>query len=334
MKNLRMLPLVASITLVSAVAAIAVLGFDVSFTHAAVAGGVVKLTVASIQAPNWYTTQYDTKVNHILQSEGFLLKGTTLPPVEVVGNTLQFFILGRGEATEMSQTVEMITPQNLGKDTVPVTMADFQFAEFVRHGEPERISVEFRSAIQEAGAMALGRKFDRIIVGSMDDEAGAIDTIGDGSASISPIDVNTAKAEINALGMMKMNEFFLPLPSMAWEQLKLYKVFNNADYTGPDLNFKNNVEAKTWNNINFFQLPDEAFTSPATGEIYTYLWNRRTVGFGSNYAIKSVITYENLFTSWLYNSTMSGAAKVLQDDGVRRLHIAIDEPLLIDGATA
>jgi hypothetical protein len=285
----------------------------------------------SIEAPNWYTVQYDTKVNHILQSEGFLLKGTTLPPVQVVGNELQFFILGRGEANEMSQTVEMITPANLGKDTEKVAMKDFQFAEFVRHGEAERISVQFRSAIQEAGAMALGRKFDRVILGAMDDEAGDIDTIGDGTAAISPLDVSTAKGEINALGMMKMNEFFLPVPSMAWEQLKLYKVFNNADYTGPDLNFKNNTEAKTWNNTQFFQLPDEAFTSPATGEVYTYLWNRRTVGFGSNYSINTKITYENLFTSWLYNSTMSGAAKVLQEEGVRRLHIKIDDPLAIDG---
>lgn len=290
--------------------------------------------LASIAAPNWYTTQYDTRVNHLLQSEGFLLKGTTQAPVEVVGNTLKFFFMGTGEAQEMSQTVELVQPQNLDKTTKDVTMRDFQFAEFVRHGEAERISVEFKSAIQEAGAMALGRKFDRIILQAMDDEDTAIDTIGDGSAAISPIDVSTGKAEINSLGMMKMNEFFCPLPSMAWEQLKLYKVFNNADYTGPDLNFKNNVEAKTWNNINFFQLPDEAFTSPATGEVYTYLWNKKTVGFGSNYAIKSVITYENLYTAWLYNSTMSGAAKVLQTPGVRRLHIKIDDPLLIDGTVA
>lgn len=285
----------------------------------------------SIEAPNWYTTQYDNRVSHILQSEGFLLKGTTLPPVEVRGNTLEFFILGRGEATERQPVPEMITPQNLAKEKPTVEMRDFQFAEFVPHGEPEKISVEYKTAIQEAGAMTLGRKFDRIIMQTMDDESTDIDTIGDGSAAITPIDCNTAKAEINALGMMKMNEFFLPLPSMAWEQLKLYKVFNNADYTGPDLNFKNNVEAKTWNNIQFMQLPDECFTSPATGEIYTYLWNKRTIGFGSNYAMKSVITYENLFTSWLYNTVMSGAAKVLQEEGVRRLHINIAEPLLIDG---
>jgi|GEM_PF-867569 len=288
------------------------------------------LLLGSIEAPNWYTVQYDKRVNHLLQSEGFLLRGTTSPPVDVKGNTLQFFILGRGEASEMSQTVEMVQPANLGKDTIDVTMKDYQFAEFVRHGEPDRISVEFRTAIQEAGSMALGRKFDRVILQAMDNEAANIVTIGDGTAAISPVDCSQGKAEINALGMMRQNEFFLPVPSIAWEQLNLYKVFNHADYTGPELTFKSMGGAKTWNNIHFFQLPDEAFTSPATGQFYTYLWNKRTVGFGSNYNIKSVITYENLFTSWLYNSTMSGAAKVIQTPGVKRLHMKLNEPLKLD----
>lgn len=315
-----------TLAVLAAISASLVFGFGVE-----PAGGLGLAYLASIEAPNWYTTQYDQRVQHLLQSEGFFLRGTTSPPVEVKGNTLQFFILGRGEATQRSQTVEMVQPANLGKTTVDVTMADFQFAEFVPHGEPERISPEFRSMIQEAGAMAMGRKYDRIILQTMDDEAANIDTIGDGSAAISPIDVSTAKAQINSIGMMKMNEFFCPVPAISWEQLKLYKVFNNADYIGPELAFANGMEAKTWNNVNFFQLPDEAFTSPATGEVYTYLWNRRTVGFGSNYAMSSVITYENVFTSWLYNTTMSGAAKVLQAAGVRRLHIKVNAALQIDG---
>lgn len=313
-----------------AILAFVAIGFLVALNADAGAGG--GMIIASFAAPNWYTVQYDNRVNHLLQSEGFLLRGTTTSPVNVVGNTLQFFFIGRGEAQEMSQTVEMISPANLDKSTKDVTMKDYQFAEFIRHGEIERTTVALREGIAEAGSMALGRKFDRIILQAMDDEDTNIDTIGDGSAAITPIDTSTAKAEINALGMMRLNEFFLPLPSMAWEQLNLYEVFNKASYTGPDgLTFKTGSDAKTWNGVHFFQLPDEAFTSPDTGEVYSYLWNKRTLGFGSNYAIKTVISYENLFTSWLYNSVMSGAAKVLQPEGVRRLHMKIDDPLLING---
>jgi hypothetical protein len=60
----------------------------------------------SIEAPNWYTIQYDQRVRHLLQSEGFLLRGTTDAPVEVKGNTLEFFFIGRSEAQPFGKTPE------------------------------------------------------------------------------------------------------------------------------------------------------------------------------------------------------------------------------------
>lgn len=284
----------------------------------------------SIEAPNWYTTQYDQRVRYLLQNEGFLLRGTTDAPVEVKGNTLEFFFMGTSEAQPFGPTPERGKAANLGKTTKTVDMTDWQFYEEVRHGEPEKISPEYRSKIQGAGSMALGRKFDRIIMEAMDGEAGNIATIGDGSAAISPIQLSTGVAAINSVGMMSMNEFFMPVPAISWEQLKLYKVFNNRDYTAEQLLFKGKTHAVNWNGIWVFQAPNNMFTSAGAGMVDTYLWNKATVGFGSNYAMKSVITYENLITAWVYNTVMSGAAKVLQTDGVKRARIKIDAPLTIN----
>jgi hypothetical protein len=284
----------------------------------------------SIEAPNWYTIQYDQRVRHLLQSEGFLLRGTTDAPVEVVGNTLKFFFIGRAEAQPFGPTPERGKAANLGKTTKDVEMTDWQFYEEVRHGEPDKISPEYRSKIQQAGSMALGRKFDRIIVEAMDGEAGNITTIGDGSTAITPLQISTGKAQINSLGMMSMNEFFLPVPSISWEALKLYKIFNNRDYTAEQLLFKGKTEAVLWNGVWVFQAPDEMFTAPAANQVDTYLWNKTNVGFGSNFAMTSRITFENLITAWVYNTVMSGAAKVLQPAGVKRVRININQPLAIN----
>jgi hypothetical protein len=284
----------------------------------------------SIEAPNWYTIQYDTRVQHILQNEGFLLRGTTDAPVDVKGNTLEFFFIGAGDVQPFGPTPERGKAANLGKTTKTVDMTDWQFYEEVRHGEPEKISPEYRSKIQQAGAMALGRKFDRIIMEAMDVEAGNITTIGDGTAAISPLQLSTGVAQINSIGMMSMNEFFMPVPAMSWEQLKLYKVFNNRDYTAEQLLFKGKTQAVSWNGIWVFQAPDNMFTAVSAGVVDTYLWNKSTVGFGSNYAMTSRITYENLITAWVYNTVMSGAAKVLQTPGVKRLRLKIDAALAIN----
>ncbi|OKO67604.1 hypothetical protein AC629_42625, partial [Bradyrhizobium sp. NAS80.1] len=156
-----------------AITAASLLGYDVSWASTGALGFAV---VGSIEAPNWYTIQYDTRVQHLLQSEGFLLRGTTSPPVDVKGNTLEFFFMGRGEAQPFGKTPERAKAANLGKTTKTVDMTDWQFYEEVRHGEPDKISVEYRSKIQEAGAMSLGRRFDRIIFEAMDAEAGNITT--------------------------------------------------------------------------------------------------------------------------------------------------------------
>jgi hypothetical protein len=230
----------------------------------------------SLEAPNWYTIQYGQRVRHLLQSEGFLLRGTIDAPMEVKGNTLEFFFIGRGEAQPFGATPERGKAANLGKTIKTVDMTDWQFYEEVRHGEPDKISPEYRSKIQQAGSMALGRKFDRIIVEAMDGEAGNITTIGDGSTPITPIQLSTGKAQINSLGMMSMNEFFMPVPSISWEQLKLYKIFNNRDYTAEQLLFKGKTEAVLWNGIWVFQAPDEMFTSPAANQVTAICGTRPT----------------------------------------------------------
>ncbi|OKO67883.1 hypothetical protein AC629_42455 [Bradyrhizobium sp. NAS80.1] len=117
---------------------------------------------------------------------------------------------------------------------------------------------------------------------------------------------------------------------MSWEQLGLYKQFNNRDYTGEDLQFKTMSDAKTWNKIHIFQAPDEMFTAFNANAVDTYLWNKAMIGFGSNYAMTSRITFENLITAWVYNTVMSGAAKVMQPAGVKRVRIKITDPLVIN----
>lgn len=309
-----------------AISVLSLMGYDVSWANAGMLGVCL---VGSIEAPNWYTIQYDTRVRHLLQSEGFMLRGTTAPPVEVIGQTLKFFFIGKAEAQPFGPTPERGKAANLGKTTKDVDMTDWQFYEEVRHGEPDKISPEYRSKIQEAGSMSLGRRFDRIIFEAMDAEAGNITTIGDGTTPISPIQISTGKAQINAQGMMKQNEFFMPVPSISWEQLGLYKQFNNRDYTGDDLQFKTMSAAKTWNTVHIFQAPDEMFTAFSGTAFDTYLWNRAMLGFGSNYAMNSKITYENLITAWVYNTVMSGAAKVLQPAGIKRVRIKTTDPLTI-----
>jgi hypothetical protein len=291
----------------------------------------------STDAPQWYVTQYNKTAQHKLQSKGFLTRGMAAAPVSVTGNIARFFILGKGKAVERPLIAQPVKPMNLGKSYIDLTMKNFQAAEYIPHGEPEQMSVNEQALIAEAGAMAMGRKFDDLLFRELDGNAD-IETIGDGTAYMDPGVGGVAKAAITGLGSAAMNEFFCPLPSFAFEQMKLYKVFANSQYIGPDLPLIRNTEAKTWNGVNWFVMPggfdkdgnlleDSVFSSPAATKIDTYLWHKSQLGFGSNYEVSAKITYENIMTSWLYNNTGNAGWKVLQPEGIKRLRIKLDRTL-------
>lgn len=291
----------------------------------------------STEAPNWYVTQYNSTAQHVLQSKGFLTRGMAAAPVSVTGNVARFFIMGKGKATERALVAEPVKPMNMGRTYVDLTMKNYQAAEYIPHGEPEQMSVNEQSLIAEAGAMAVGRKFDDLLFRELDSNVD-IETIGDGTAYMDPGVGSVAKASITSLGSAAMNEFFCPLPSFAFEQMKMYKIFANSQYIGPDLPLIRNTEAKTWNGVNWFVMPggfdkdgnlleDSVFSSPAATKIDTYLWHKSQLGFGSNYEVSAKITYENIMTSWLYNNTGNSGWKVLQPPGIKRLRIKLDRTL-------
>ncbi len=292
----------------------------------------------STDAPNWYVTQFNKTAQHTLQSKGFLTRGMAQSPINVTGNVARFFVMGKGKAVERPLIAQPVKPMNLGKSYIDLTMKNYQAAEYIPHGEPEQMSVNEQSLVAEAGAMALGRAFDKLLFTTLDTAAGAIDTIGDGTAAMDPGIGSEAKALINQLGSAAMNEFFCPLPSFAFEQMKMFKIFANSQYIGPDLPLIKNTEAKTWNGVNWFVMPggfdgsgnlleDSVFSSPSAGKIDTYLWHKSQLGFGSNYDLNACITYENIMTSWLYNNTISCGWKDLQDTGIKRIRIKVDNTL-------
>lgn len=294
----------------------------------------------STEAPNWYVTQYNSTAQHVLQSKGFLTRGMAAAPVSVTGNIARFFIMGKGKAVERALVAEPVKPMNMGRSYVDLTMKNYQAAEYIPHGEPEQMSVNEQSMIAEAGAMAIGRKFDDLLFRALDDAGAAIETIGDGTAMMDPGVGSVAKASITSLGSAAMNEFFCPLPAFAFEQMKMFKIFANSQYIGPDLPLIKNTEAKTWNGVNWFVMPggfdkdgalleDSVFSSSDVGnlKIDTYLWHKSQLGFGSNYEVSAKITYENIMTSWLYNNTGNSGWKVLQPEGIKRLRIKLPRTL-------
>ncbi len=293
------------------------------------------------QVEAWFERAYIKGATHVLQSRGFLLKGTTRDPDRVQAKEVRWRIAGRGEAEEMSDTVEDAKVMNAGRDYVDGTLKDYQAAEYMRHPDLNKMSENEQGVIQTTGARALGRKFDNVHFEEFDGQAANIATIGDGSTHISIMDVREGEDDILGEGVNDLTEMFCPLPAYAFSQLMLWKQFSSSDYNGPDYPLAKMTERRKWGSVTYFKAPNELFTYD-TGRgkdawrtatwFQSYMWLKSCVGFATNYEMQSRITWENPKTAWFFNNWMPACVKTILPAGVKRMKFLFT-PATIAGVT-
>lgn len=283
----------------------------------------------STEVQNWFEKAYIKGATKKLQSQGFLLKGTTREPDRVQAKTVVWRIGGRGEAQEMAQIPEEAAVMNAGRDTVEGDLKDYQAAEWIRHPDINKMSENEQENVQWEAASALGRKFDRVHFDEFDGATlPAGNVIGTGTAKIGLLDIEWGEQQIMGYGLTGPIELFCPLPARAFKQLCMWKQFASADYVGPDYPLARMTMRRKFGFVTYFVCPNEMFTfSTGAGKdawktadwFQTYMWWKYAVGFATNYELQSKITWENRFTAHFANNWMPALCRIILPEGVCRL---------------
>lgn len=283
----------------------------------------------SSRAPAWFEQKYKTGAIHVLQDEGYRLRGTTMGADRIVGKKVIFKIAGRGEATKRSAANETRPAMNPDRTTVEADMVDWEANDWIDTADVTKMTENEQQVSQQTAAYAMGRRFDKNIMEALAAEsyAGAR-TIGDGSAPMSIVHPMTASAQILAQGFTAAPELYMPVPQMVMLQLELYKQFSSSEYVGTQPMMKL-IGARTYKGVTYIPCPDEYFEAPAAGQFYTYLWQKACVGHVPNKEMTSRIDYVAEKKQWFAANDVASAEKVLLPEGVRRLHFAMPTVLAI-----
>ncbi|OCC01839.1 hypothetical protein BA190_26875 [Labrys sp. WJW] len=287
----------------------------------------------STRAPAWFETKYIDGVTHRLQSKGWLLKPATRGPDEVRGNTVIWKRAGMGEAQQASTSIEDASSMNLDRDTVQATMVDWEANDWIKKRDLEKMSQNEQAVVQQSGAMAIGRRFDRIVMGAFDAEGGTILTVGDGSTAISPVNIMDAQGQIFNEGSGAY-EYWCAIPSIFMQQLELYREFSSADWVADAYPLLKQIGARRYRGINVIPLPSHPtnaaknfFNIPAANQMDGYMWVDGALGMASSNSLESRIDYIATKKAWFAANDMSACAKVILPEGVRRLRFATNVAL-------
>jgi hypothetical protein len=273
------------------------------------------------RAPAWFEKKYKAGAVHKLQSKGFILKPTTSAGAEIKGLDVTWKIAGTGEATQLSDAIENRPTLNADRTTVSATFVDYEANEWIKKADLNKMSEQEQQVAQMTCAMAMGRKFDKIILGTMDAAAGAITTIGDGSAAIDPTQIMQAVGNIADIGVGSY-EYFCALPIAMMNQLMLYREVASSDYVGPDYPLLKELGARKWFNVTFVPCPSSYFAITGSGSSAygdAYLWVKDCLGFEWNNTLESRIDFIPEKKAWFAASDMACAAAVLLPEGFQRL---------------
>lgn len=264
---------------------------------------------------NSFISEYDAMVHQAYQRQGSQMRGACRTKPLVVGNKLVWQKVGKGTASTKGRHA-LVPTMNVSHDPVEVTLTDHYAADYVDRFDLLKTNIDEMQVQANAGAWALGRKTDDLIIAAM--TKGSAD-VAHGSAGLTLAKVMSILQYLMDRDVPFDGNVYAIVPPKGWTDLLQLKEFSSADYVdvkpfkdGPSYRWKD------WLNIKWM-----AHTGVVkTGSTWACMaWHQSAVGHAIGEDVKTIVSYENTRSSWFVNSHMSMDAKLIDGDGVCHFEI-------------
>lgn len=288
------------------------------------------------EAPNWYVQAYIDRAVEVFQAKGHRLKGMYTEPARIEANVVNWMIAGKGEAVPL-QRGGFGAAMNAARSTVNATMRDWQAADWVWQVDIAKMTANEMEVVQSTCGKALGRRSDLIALSALN--AGNLTIISDGATAANNGSGFTLPMALSGIQQLQAQDvdtedgqIFCGLPSLAWNQFLSYRQVNDADWVGYDGQpYKNGSKFKDWNGVKWFRMSDKYAGAPgAVWQQDFWMWHKSALGFATNYEVKSVVTWENIFSGWYHNNIFAACAALLLPAGAIRFRINPATPITVN----
>lgn len=266
-----------------------------------------------------FIKQFEREVHESYQRQGSKLRNTVRTIGEVNGATAVFQKVGKGTASTKS-THGMVPVMNLSHSAVECTLQDYYAGDWVDRLQELKINIDERQVIANAGAYALGRKTDELIINALAGVSGGQE-IGDGNMGITLSKVMSALEKLGAADVPDDGERYAVVGWKQWSELLQIDEFSSADYVGADDLPFNGTQAKRW--LGALWIPHSGLPKDGN-DIRSCFWYHRTaLGHAAGSDVQTDITWHGDRAAHFVNNMMSQGAARIDDTGI--VEILCDE---------
>ncbi|HEY0901764.1 MAG TPA: phage capsid protein [Micavibrio sp.] len=266
-----------------------------------------------------FIKQFEREVHESYQRQGSKLRNTVRTINEVNGSSAIFQKVGKGTASTKS-THGMVPVMNLAHTAVECTLQDYYAGDWVDRLQELKVNIDERQVIANAGAYALGRKTDELIITALAGVSGAQE-IADANTGMTLAKVMTAFEKLGGADVPDDGERYAVVGWKQWSELLQIDEFSRSDYVGSDDLPFNGTQAKRW--LGTLWLPHSGLPKDGS-DIRSCFWYHRTaLGHASGSDVQTDITWHGDRAAHFVNNMMSQGAARIDDTGI--VEILCDE---------
>lgn len=265
-----------------------------------------------------FIKQFDAEVFEAYQRHGSKLRATVRSRSDVRGASCVFQKVGRGTAASKARD-GLVPVMNVQHSTVECFLQDYYAGDWIDRLDELKTNLDERGVLANAGAYALGRKTDDLIVAALDSatrealgtQLGTTDTDGLTKEKVLLAFEMLGNADVPDDG----NRFAI-VGWKQWADLLQIQEFANTQYIGPDELPWKGTQAKRW--LGATWMPHSGLTKNGSLR-YCYFYHRTAVGHAVGAEISTDISWHGDRAAHFVNSMMSQGAVLVDNTGIVRM---------------
>ena len=232
-----------------------------------------------------FVAEYLAEVHEAYQQKGSKLRGCVRLQTGITGSTAVFQKVGKGVAGKKTRHGN-VPLMNAEHTTVTATLEDWYGADYVDKLDVLKTKNDERSTISDAGAYALGRKVDDLIITVLDSGAGTTDSTA--TSGLTKARILTAFEALNGYDVPDDGNRFAVVGAHQWNELLDLSEFKSADYSGNLVPWLKGTAARNWLGINWML---HTGLPLASGTRKCFIFHKSAVGLAEGSDLKLYVDW-------------------------------------------
>ena len=269
----------------------------------------------SISIDQVFSKQYEREVHVAYQRKGSKLRGTIRTKNGIKGLSTFFPKAGTGEAGTKGRH-GLVPVMNVDHSQVECTLADYYAGDWVDTLDELKTQIDEREVLVNAGAYALGRKTDSLIITTLATGSNSTTmTTGSGEAGFR----NSVLLAIAALldrDVPDDGDIYAAIGNRYWAWLMTIEEFASSDWTGPALPYTKAGMMKSWLGVNWIR---HSGLPKSSNDRTNFLYHRTAAGHAIGADVQTDITWHGDRAAHFINNMMSMGTALIDGNGVQKM---------------